>query len=95
MKIPLPTDIWDGRPRDPVCPAFCRFRLLCTHWHQQGINQLFVDGRIERRATACFPWFEGMTRAIKSRFEIDPEGMTAEELFEAVAERVALQEEIL
>jgi hypothetical protein len=85
-------DDWDGRPREPICPSFCRFRLICRRWHQQGINPLFVEGRIERKAEACFPWFEVMTHSLERRFGIDASGMTAEEVFEAVSERIAMED---
>ena len=92
MKIPLAQDLWDGKPRDPICPSFCQFRLFCEEWHQKGVNQNFVSGAIERRADACWPWYQFMVETMKVRFDLDAKDMNADQVFELVVERMAMEE---
>lgn len=78
------------KPIEPVCPSFCRYRLLCPRQRQMGINRLFVEGRL-KTASDCIA-HQPFGVNLRKRYGVELEG-SAEELFERVAERIAIQEE--
>jgi len=82
----------DWTPQSPICPSFCRFNRICTSDRQRGVNPLFVEGKWERRAEACF-YFEGTEEKWSTKLGLESTAhLSAEQLAELVVERLSMEE---
>jgi hypothetical protein len=87
---PATLDAATGERVTPTCPTFCCYRETCPTWMQQGINPLFVNGRLTTREQC--PRFTHLAELTRRELGVEPPA-TATELTGALGERRAIREE--
>jgi len=78
------------QPITPRCPITCCFRLTCATTTQQGVLELWRDGKITQPSQCVF--YERLAKLHEDVMGCPPPA-TAEQMLEGLRERRALQGE--